>query len=299
MNGGRAVLPTGRPSHGGGIERAQVLLRPQLQQPALLHDAHVLAALGQVDVRILLGLDGLVPDGGVALLDVEGHGRTGQKVVPLEVAHGHVDGLDGLGIQDGSLGPGLEGGVGAVDAADAHLAHGGGMDRPTGRPTLVDVALVGREALHLLPDETELGAEPIVVGGAVQGLGRRVVGRIGRAVVVANVGGWGDGSSWGGVGIAIAIAIAIVIAIDIGRVVWVGTDGTGTNTELGTSSSVTRDDFHTDAAGSSRRTSGRGAPRAGGRRTALHRTTETIPIARGHTTSSTGYPRRRRCHGRR
>ena len=284
MNGGRAVLPTGRPSHGGGIERAQILLRPQLQQTALLHDAHVLAALSQVDVRILLGLDGLVPDGGVALLDVEGHGRTGQKVVPLEVAHGHVDGLDGLGIQDGSLGPGLEGGVGAVDAADAHLAHGGGMDRPTGRPTLVDVALVGREALHLLPDETELGAEPIVVGGAVQGLGRRVVGRIGRAVVVTNVGSWGDGSSWGGVGIA--------IGIDIGRVVWVRTDGTGTNTERGTSSSVTRDDFHTDAAASSRRTSGRGAPRAGGRRTALHRTTETIPVVRRHTKSSTGYPRR-------
>ena len=52
MNGGRAVLPTGRPSHGGGIERAQVLLRPHLQQPTLLHDAHILAALGQVDVRV-------------------------------------------------------------------------------------------------------------------------------------------------------------------------------------------------------------------------------------------------------
>ena len=47
---------------------------------------------------------------------------------------GRVDGLtcNRHGIQGGGFGPPHDGYVGAVDAADAHLAHGGNIDRHAG-----------------------------------------------------------------------------------------------------------------------------------------------------------------------
>ena len=140
-------------SGSGRIKRRQILLGTHLQIPTLLHHAHILAALSQVDVRVLLTLDGLVLDGGVARFDVGRELLARHEMMPLKVAHGHVDGPDGLGIQHRALGAVLERDVGAVHTTESDLSHGGRVDRPTGRAAFVDVPLVGREAFHLLSDE--------------------------------------------------------------------------------------------------------------------------------------------------
>ena len=89
-------------------------------------------------------------------------------MVPLEIPDGLVNDADGVGIRDGTLGPGTGGDVGAEDAPQTYAADVNGLLHSTPTGAGCDVLLVGLEDLDELADEAELVGQPVVVLGAVE-----------------------------------------------------------------------------------------------------------------------------------
>ena len=86
-------------------------------------------------------------------------------MVALEVADGLVDQTDLFGKRHrppGAGGVGPAEGRAAVDAAQSHLADGGGMARPVG-----NVGGSGGEYLDLRSDQAQRGGQPLGIFGGI------------------------------------------------------------------------------------------------------------------------------------